>query len=201
MTRQREQPATLGGAIEAGQTALDPDEIVGLRLEISTRAELNDAEELNILQGIRWGERRIRTRDPLDLVFVRELHRRMFNRVWSWAGTFRTTERNIGIDPLRINSSAQQLVDNVRHWIEHGTFELDEIFVRFHHGLVAIHCFPNGNGRHARAQTDLAMMKLGLERFGWGRSLPRHEFRSRYIACLRAGDAGDLAPLLAFVRR
>jgi Fic-DOC domain mobile mystery protein B len=186
--------------LDHGQTPLDPNEIDGLRLEVSTRAELNDAEEVSIRDGIRWGERQIRHRDPLDLVFARELHRRMFGRVWTWAGTFRTTARNIGVDVDQINICAQQLVDNARYWIEHATFPSDETFARFHHRLVQIHCFPNGNGRHARAMTDLVMMNIGVERFGWGQSMA-NEARVAYISSLRAGDAGDFASLLAFVRR
>lgn len=187
--------------LDRGQTPLDPDEIAGLRLEIDTRAELNDAEELNIQEGISWGERQIRRRDPLDLVFVRELHRRMFRRVWTWAGTFRTTARNIGIDAAQINTSAQQWIDNARFWLEHDTFARDEIFVRLHHRLVQIHCFPNGNGRHARALTDLIMQRHGTQPFTWGRSIGGNGFRPAYIAALRAGDAGDFALLLPFVRQ
>jgi len=187
--------------LAVGQTPLDPDEIGGLRLEINTRAELNDAEEVAIREGIRWGERQIRHRDPLDLVFARELHRRMFARVWTWAGTFRTTARNIGVDAAQINLCAQQLIDSARYWIEHKTFPADEIFARFHHRLVQIHCFPNGNGRHARAMTDLVMAKLGAHRFGWGQSMPSERARAAYIFALRAGDGGDFASLLDFVRR
>jgi Fic-DOC domain mobile mystery protein B len=184
-----------------GQTPLDPDETGGLRLTISTRGELNDAEELNIQEGVRWGERRIRSIDPLDVVFARALHRRMVHRVWRWAGTFRMTAKNIGIDAVHINMAAQQLMENASHWIEHRVFQSDELFARFHHRLVEIHCFPNGNGRHARALTDLAMQRHGLSRFTWGASLGNDISRTQYIEALRAADGGDFALLLQFVRR
>jgi Fic-DOC domain mobile mystery protein B len=184
-----------------GRTPLDPDEIAGLRLKIGTRVELNDAEELNIQEGVRWGESRIRRRNPLDLVFARELHRRMFRRVWHWAGTFRTTAKNIGIDAGQINIAAQQLMDNAAYWIEHEAFPDDELFARFHHRLVEIHCFPNGNGRHARALTDLALQRSGRLPFTWGTSLAPDVLRPEYIAALREADGGSFARLTAFVRR
>lgn len=78
----------------------------------------------------------------------------------------------------------------------------DKIAVRFHHRLVFIHPFPNGNGRHARLMADLLVERLGQPRFTWGsRSLiDASETRQRYIAALQAADASDYAPLLAFAR-
>ena len=184
-----------------GQTPLDPDDAEGLLLDIDTRRELNDAEELNIQQGIRWGQRRVRRENPLDLVFARELHRRMFGRVWRWAGSFRTTATNIGVDAVHIATATQELIGNTLYWIEHKTWRDDaELFARFHHRLVQIHCFPNGNGRHARALTDLVMLKFGVTPFEWGVSLGAAS-RTQYIASLRAADAGDFERLIEFVRR
>jgi Fic-DOC domain mobile mystery protein B len=183
-----------------GQTPLDPDDAEGLLIDIDTRRELNDAEELNIQQGIRWGQSRVRRENPLDIVFARELHRRMFGRVWRWAGTFRTSAKNIGVDAMHIAPAAQQLFDNAAHWIAHGTWPDDELFARFHHRFVQIHCFPNGNGRHARALTDLVIVKSGRSPFGWGATLGPAS-RTEYIAALRAADAGDFDRLIGFVRR
>ena len=90
--------------------------------------------------------------------------------VWRWAGAYRQTERNIGIDAWRIQTEIVQLLGDVRYWIEHESFGRDEIAARFHHKLVWIHCFPNGNGRHARLATDLLLVSLGLPRFTWGRA-------------------------------
>ena len=74
--------------------------------------------------------------------------------------------------------------------------------MRFHHRLVQIHPFPNGNGRHARLLADLLVMQLGEERFSWGSANLRNpgDLRSRYIAALHAADNHDIAPLLAFAR-
>ena len=78
----------------------------------------------------------------------------------------------------------------------------DEIATRFHHRLVWIHPFPNGNGRHARLATDLLLVTLGRPRFSWGRVnlVDAGETRRAYIAALRAADGHDIAPLLDFVR-
>jgi len=97
-----------------GQTPLDPDDAEGLLLAIDTRRELNGAEELNIRYGIRWAQRRVRRENPLDLLFARELHRRMYGRVWRCAGTFRTSATNIGVDAVHIAASTQELIGNTR---------------------------------------------------------------------------------------
>ena len=167
---------------------------------ITVRSELNEAEQANILEAEEWAFSR--KRDVLDERFLTNLHKRMFGRVWRWAGAFRRTERNIGIDPYRIPVDLRQLLDDCRYWIEHDTYPPDEIAARFHHRLVFVHPFPNGNGRHARLATDLLLVKLGQPRFSWGQVnlVDPGETRQRYVAALRAADQHDYGPLLEFVR-
>ena len=167
---------------------------------IALRPELNEAEQANILEAEEWAF--ARKRDVLDERFLTGLHKRMFGRVWRWAGKFRKTERNIGIDAYRITVELRQLLDDCRYWIEHGTYEPDEIAARFHHRLVWIHPFPNGNGRHARTATDLLLVSMGRPRLTWGRVnlVDPGETRQRYVDALRAADHHDIGPLLAFVR-
>ena len=167
---------------------------------ITLRHELNEAEQANILEAEQWAF--ARKRDVLDERFLTALHKRMFGRVWRWAGKFRLTERNVGVDPYRIATDLRQLLDDSRYWIARGTYPLDEICARFHHRLVAIHPFPNGNGRHARLATDLLLVALGQSRFSWGRTslVTSSETRHAYLAALRAADARDIGPLLEFVR-
>lgn len=167
---------------------------------IALRPELNEAEQANILEAEEWAF--ARKRDVLDERFLTGLHKRMFGRVWRWAGKFRKTERNIGIDAYRITVELRQLLDDCRYWIEHGTYEPDEITARFHHRLVLIHPFPNGNGRHARIATDLLLVSMGRPRFTWGRVnlVDPGETRQRYVDALRAADHHDIGPLLEFVR-
>ena len=182
-------------------TPLTPDERAQLiPTYITTRAQLNEAEQANIADADLWAFRR--KRDVLDEAFLLNLHKRMLNGVWKWAGSFRQTERNIGIQAYRIGVELRQLLDDVRYWVEHQTFSPDEIAVRFHHRLVFIHPFPNGNGRHARLAADLLAVQLGQERFSWGSAnlVTAEETRATYVAALKAADAHDIGPLLAFAR-
>lgn len=187
----------------AGATPLDPDESAGLLPgHIATREQLDEWEAENILEGQRWAAGAARRRDILDDAFLRELHRRMFARTWKWAGTYRSTEKNLGVAPARIAEEVRQLLENTRAQIAAKVAPIDEVAARFHHRLVWIHPFPNGNGRHARLLTDLLLATNGAEPFAWGRGDLEHagEARERYLAALRAADARDFAPLLAFVR-
>jgi Fic-DOC domain mobile mystery protein B len=167
---------------------------------ITLRSEVNDAEQANILEAEEWAF--ARNRDVLSEAFLIDLHKRMLSRVWKWAGAFRQSERNLGIDAYRIPIELRQLLDDCRYWIENKTYEPGEIAARFHHRLVSIHPFPNGNGRHARLAADLLLVVLGSKRFTWGRVslVNAGETRRTYIEALRAADNHDINPLLAFVR-
>jgi Fic-DOC domain mobile mystery protein B len=126
----------------------------------------------------------------------------MFNDVWRWAGDFRKTERNIGIEAWRIPVELRTLLGDAQAWVEHKSYSPDEIAVRFHHRLVWIHPFPNGNGRHARLIADLLIIQLGEPPFTWGGGSLREttDLRSAYVSALRAADNYDIQPLLAFAR-
>lgn len=182
-------------------TPLTPEEIRDLiPAHIAYRRELNEAEQENISRAQEWAlDRR---RDLLSEKFIKDLHRKMLGDVWRWSGQFRRTERNLGIPHREIPVALRQLLDDVRAWIEYKTYPPDEIAVRFHHRLVQIHPFPNGNGRHSRLMADLLVMQLGGERFSWGREslLEARALRQRYIAALQAADAHDIGPLLTFAR-
>lgn len=186
-------------------TPLQPDEREGLlQTWITHRRDLNEAEQDNIVEGAAWarGRRRVAIERMLSEDFIRTLHKRMFGDVWEWAGTFRMTERNIGVEAYRIGVELAGLLSDIGYWIEHETYPPDEIAIRFHHRLVAIHSFPNGNGRHARLAADLLIERLGGERFSWGGSSLGDvgELRARYVATLRAADNHDIAPLMKFAR-
>jgi Fic-DOC domain mobile mystery protein B len=191
----------------------EPDDATPLEAEereqllqswITHRADLNRAEEANILDGAAWarGQRRRRPADMLSTGFATRLHRRMFGDVWKWAGTWRTTARNIGVDAWRIGTDVAALLDDVRFWVEHETWPPDGLAVRLHHRLVAIHPFPNGNGRHSRLMADLLVERLGGTPFSWGSGAlaDASDLRRRYVAALRAADRHDIGPLLAFAR-
>jgi Fic-DOC domain mobile mystery protein B len=187
-----------------GATPIDADEAEGLLAShISTRGELDELEEVNIQAGLEWARRRLlRGEDVLTERFLYALHKRMFGAVWSWAGTVRTTAKNIGVDWFVIRQEVRKLVEDARFWRDQGTYPPDELAVRFHHRLAWIHPFPNGNGRHARMMADLLAEQAGRPPFSWGgRSLTEtSELRAAYIGALRAADGGDPLPLLAFAR-
>ncbi|MBX3616860.1 mobile mystery protein B [Nitrosomonas sp.] len=168
---------------------------------ITLRHELNEAEQINIGQALRWAAAR-KKRDVLDQNFLRQLHKRMFGDVWRWAGRYRTSARNIGADAYRITMDMHQAIDDACYWIEHKTYPPDEIAVRFSHRLVAIHPFPNGNGRFSRLIGDLLAQQLEQEPFTWGRAnlVDAGETRARYIEALRAADNHDIKLLLIFAR-
>ena len=153
-----------------GATPLDPDEMEGLKLpHIETRGELDQVEQQNIQDGYNWLSRQRKYKDFLTEEFIKALHEKLFGEVWAWAGQFRKTEKNIGIDPVQIPVKLRTLLDDAKYWIEHGTYSREEFAARFHHRLVKIHAFPNGNGRHARIMTDVLLEKvLGVAPINWG---------------------------------
>lgn len=190
-----------------GSTPIDLDEVGDLIPDyLTTVQELNSVEQSNIADGYLWAERQ-NLDELLTATFVLTLHKRMFDQVWRWAGKARKSNKNIGVMKEQIMTSLGQLLGDTNYWIENQTYSPDEIGVRFHHLLVKIHAFPNGNGRHARLMTDLLLMKMGVQKFSWGiteASSPLEvegKTRSDYIAALRAADAGEYALLLEFVRR
>lgn len=187
-----------------GATPLDPDELDGLKLKhITTRAELDRWEQDNIADAMDWLERRKKSTDILTEEFIKTLHIKMLNKVWSWAGTFRRSGKNIGVDWPMIPMQLQYLLGDVRYWIENNTYEPDDIAARFHHRLVYIHLFPNGNGRHARLMADTLLTDvLNAEPFSWGDANLNKDgdVRRRYIDALRAADTQNYNFLLNFVR-
>ena len=182
-------------------TPVTPDERTDLiPAYITTRAELNAAEQANIAKATVWALRG--NLDVLDDAFLRNLHKRLLGEVWRWAGSYRQTDRNIGVAAIYIPVEVRRLIDDTRYWIAQQTFPADEIAARFHHRLVLVHPFPNGNGRLARLATDLLLKSLGRPPFTWGRVnlVAASETRAAYVTALRAADRHDIGPLLAFVR-
>lgn len=185
-----------------GQTPLDPDEAEGLLpSHLETRGELDEWEQSNIAEGVVWLSRR-RGSSILSMESLRELHRRMFGKTWQWAGTFRTTGKTIGLPASQLAEAVKNLIKNTKHQFETGVPETDEIAMRFHHELVRIHPFANGNGRLARLMTDQLLRERGLEPFTWGSANldVAGEARSAYITALRQADGGSYDALRRFVR-
>lgn len=190
-----------------GATPIDADEAEGLlQPHVAIRSELDELEEANIQAGLEWAERRaLRRARPVDVLtekFLYELHHQMFDAVWAWAGEIRQTEKNIGVAKYDIRPEVRKLIEDARVWRSEDVFEPDELAVRFHHRLVSIHPFPNGNGRHARMMADLIVQQAGRPPFSWGGASleATSDLRDAYISALRHADRGDIQPLLRFAR-
>lgn len=188
---------------QEGATPIDEYEKEGLLIKhISTREELNEWEQRNIIYAYNWLDK-LTTKDVLNEGFIKELHNKMFGKVWSWAGYYRKTDKNIGVDWTQIPILLRQLLDDLKFWIDNKTYSDDEIATRFHHRLVQIHLFPNGNGRHARVMSDILVEKIfdqNLFTWGSGNLNEKGNPRKVYIQALRLADANDYKLLLEFVR-
>lgn len=188
-----------------GQTPIDEEEKEGLLINtISTRGELDEFEQQNIEEAMQWVyNKKFKAKDVFTEQFVRNLHNRMYGEVWDWAGKFRNTNKNLGIDKHQIPTHLRMLCDDALHWVAHNTYVPDEIAIRFKHRIVSIHCFPNGNGRHSRLMGDIIIEKiLGEQVFSWGASdlSKSGNTRTSYIMAVKAADLGDYGPLLKFAR-
>jgi len=188
-----------------GQTPLEEDEIFGLRIPgISTRGELDEFEQLNIEKAIQWTlGRTFKPEVIFSADFVQKLHAKMFGDVWTWAGKFRKTNKNLGTDYWKITTELQQLLDDALYWYNHKVFQPDEISLRCKHRLVSIHCFSNGNGRHSRLMADVISENIFKNPvFTWGaNNLTNYsQARSLYLTCLKSADKGDFRLLLDFAR-
>lgn len=189
---------------QSGQTPIDADELAQLvPKHITTQSQLNEWEQANIVEALKW-LKRARHSAVLTEKFCRELHKRMFGKTWKWAGSFRRSDKNIGCEWHQIPVRLRQLLDNTQFWVNDKVFPLDEIAVRFHHQLVLVHAYPNGNGRHSRLMTDCLLREAGGKPFSWGQEaefVADSGVRAAYLDALRQADVGDMSKLTAFVRR
>jgi Fic-DOC domain mobile mystery protein B len=189
-----------------GNTPLTPDEMIGLRPSLTTKGELDQFERSNILEANRWAfnPRVLKREDPFIEPYLRQLHRRMFYQTWKWAGRYRKTNKNLGVPFHQIMNGIAAILGDIHYWLENGTFDIEEIAIRYHHRLVWIHPFPNGNGRHARLLADVIAVKNGRERFTWGLKELKEtgSARAEYIRCLKTADVNnnDVRELLNFAR-
>ncbi len=188
-----------------GQTSLEEEEKEGLKIAtISTLGELDEYEQKNIEESIQWVlSRSFKIENVLTEAFIRNVHKRMYGDVWKWAGEFRKTNKNIGVDKWEIATSLKTLLDDTKFWIDNSIYSPEEISVRFKHRLVSIHCFANGNGRHSRLMGDLLIHKIFKQPlFTWGAGNPAlaSDVRENYLDAVKAADRNSIEPLLFFAR-
>lgn len=190
---------------ESGQTPLSEEEMEGLKVPtITTREELDEFEQQNIEKAYEFYlyRRKFKLDKILTEDFIREVHVKMFSDVWNWAGQPRRSEKNIGVPSIQISIQLRQLLEDCKYWIANKTYS-DEISIHFKHRLVAIHIFPNGNGRHSRLMGDI-MMKHAFNKpiFTWGQRnlVDKSVARETYIKALKKADEGDFEDLIAFTQ-
>ena len=182
-------------------TPVRPEEAASLRVPVVDRRQLNEIEAANVADGRAWALRS--RKDCFTDEYLAELHRRMFGSVWTWAGSYRTHEVNIGnTAPHEIAVAVRAALDDGRYWYEHESYGPHELAIRLHHRLVEVHPFVNGNGRCTRLLADVVVRRLKAEPLTWGSAslIETGEARAAYIAALKAGDEHDLAPLVSFAR-
>lgn len=190
---------------EDGQTPLGEEEREGLLIPaIATRGELDEFEQKNIEQAVQWTLRRsFKPEYIFTEEFVRIVHKRMYADVWSWAGEFRKTNKNIGTDKWNIPIELRSLLEDALYWHLNHTYPPAETAIRFKHRIVSIHCFPNGNGRHSRLMADIIIGKIYKQPvFTWGASIQTHvgDARAVYLRAVKAADHGDFSLLIDFAR-
>lgn len=186
-----------------GATPIDADGLIPQA--IATYGDLCAVEAENILAAADRHLNRRKNADAawLDEPFLRRLHADMFGEVWTWAGIYRQVELNIGVAPHRVAEEIGRLLGDFRHW--HGLTPAEmpvlERAARLHHRLSWIHPFHNGNGRHARMAADVYLHSQRHALPDWpGEELAAtNAIRRRYLAALKAADAGDFGPLLALM--
>lgn len=197
-------------ATQYGQTPFDEDarfDLTPRYQHLVTLDEVNAAEAENIAGALVWLDAGpYATPDELlTQPALRDLHRRMFGDVWTWAGKLRRRDTNLGVDPSRIAEDWESLLRNTAAQIEHASYPAEEIGVRFHRSMLSIHCFTNGNGRHARITANEIGRLLGLGRraYTWGARSGDDPtvVRQRYLDALRLADSTDeYGPLVRIAR-
>ncbi len=184
-----------------GQTRLSEDEKDDLKIRfIETQNELNEYEQFNIEEAISWSmSQKLRINQILSETFILRFHYIMFNRVWNWAGKYRSTNKNIGIDKTLIKNHILMTIDDCRYQINNKIYKPDEIAIRFKHKLVLIHPFCNGNGRFSRLIADIIISHIfNLPVFTWGEN--EKDRRQQYLKALRLADNFKFNELFIFAR-
>lgn len=187
-----------------GSTPLE--DISGLlRDDITIRGQLDEAESLNIISAVEWLERG-RLPDIFTVEFYRELHRRMYDQVWSWAGTLRSdtgTRPNIGVAPERVPIELGHVaMEYNKEWAARDAEKLVPFIARYHHALVSVHPFDNGNGRWSRLCCDAVVEHLAKESpIVWATDtlIKNSEERVAYIAALQQADKSNYQPLIFYL--
>ncbi len=147
-----EEQAALTGSARAllGEPILKADLY---DLEQQVQAVVADELMEQVLQGI------LGVDEMLTDHFVRDLHRRLYEAVWTWGGRQRSRETNIGVAPEQISVALRSALDDLRfRWDAGQIRNAQELGISVHAALVRIHPFVDGNGRTTRLLADLIFL-------------------------------------------
>ena len=187
-----------GGTILEDASGLVP-------LHVTTRKELYEAEFINITEAVQYylSNPNLLNRFEITRQILFDVHKKMFNKVWSWAGKKRTSNKNIGIEPYKIDEEIKKLVDDYNFWIKEN-MKIIEIAARLHHRLVWIHPFEGGNGRWSRFTANLIYYKNTKTLLNWPEDelqlKKKSSFREKYLKALQEADSGKYDQLIKLHR-
>jgi fido (protein-threonine AMPylation protein) len=173
---------------------------------VRTQEELFELEALNQATAISWLRSQALTRDELlTQAFQHDLHRRMYDQVWTWAGQRRIRENNIGVAPERIVDRWEQLLGNVAYWLDHDTYGPDEACIRYLFEQREIQPFHDGNSRLLRLVVNVladvsGVSSTGASRYAFGRGSDPTAMRSAYLSAIVDARAGNFQSLVMFSR-
>lgn len=172
-------------------------------LGLTSKEMLNEQEALGVARVERYLLEEFDYPVELSVGLVQDLHRRTFAHLYAWAGQWRTQVPNVGayLPPPanRVPQLLYEFIDELRHRQSllgdiprASAVALLLAFV--HHRLVAIHPFPNGNGRTARLFTNLLAYNYGYQEVVLYQR-EKEEGRAQYLQAIRRADEYDLLPL------
>ena len=130
---------------------------------------------------------------------IRQLHQLVTRESEKeWAGRYRTGSVIIGgadHTPPDAFDVPRQMEELIR-WLKKNAKKLHsvELAALFHHMVVYIHPFFDGNGRTARLAMNVILM-----RFGYPLAIILKNDRKKYYRVLQAADKGTTKPLILFI--
>jgi len=170
-----------------GQTPLEEEMRFDLKLKhIQDMTELYEHEFENIAMGIAWTDST--EKDHLDYSVWLELHKKMYDDVWKFAGQIKKKEHaNPDFHmPYDVRPALLQLEKDLKFWLENKTYPDKELLAIFHEKLLTIHPFRDGNGRWSRVLTTFVARKENMEVPNWGVTIKDDkERRDIYIEAIK----------------
>jgi len=152
-------------------------------------------------EAISFVEELARVGSPLTEKDVLKLHRLIMEGVDESAGRYRESGVRIAgamFTPPKSTEIPAKMMD-LLDWLNRNLEELSpvELVAVFHHRLVTIHPFAEGNGRTVRLLMNLILMRND---YPFMVTVSRHD-RDRYIRALREADQGNLGSLVNYFAR